>query len=78
MSAIFTSATKIVLLILTFALVAGLFLGKITNENFMQIVTSVVAFYFGQKSATSTNSTTDINATNVTVPPVDNSSKILG
>ena len=47
---IFQSATKIVLLTLTGALIAGLFVGKIDPKDFMTIILMVVSFYFGQKT----------------------------
>lgn len=50
MNEIFASATKIVLLALTSALIAGLFVGKIDPKDFMTIILMVVSFYFGQKT----------------------------
>jgi uncharacterized membrane protein len=50
MNEIFASATKIVLLVLIGALVAGLFTKIVDAKDFMSIVLMVVAFYFGQKT----------------------------
>lgn len=47
---IFTSATKLVLLAVTLALIAFTFLGKVDGKDFMTIALMVFAFYFGQKT----------------------------
>lgn len=50
---IFQSATKLVLIIMTLALVVGLFLGKIEPKDFVVLTSVVYAFYFGQKQSVS-------------------------
>lgn len=52
---IFKSASKIVLLLFALAVVAGLFTGKISGEQFMNVVMIVMTYYF----------TTRVNKTNV-------------
>ena len=49
---IFKSATKITLLSLILATVIALFVGKVSEQNFMLVVLPVIAFYFGQKTPT--------------------------
>jgi hypothetical protein len=51
MKNIFSSATKIVLLAITIALIAFTFLGKVDGKDFMTIALMVFAFYFGQKTS---------------------------
>lgn len=46
---VWQSATKIVFLILTVALVVGLFVWKVKDTDFIILVGQVFAFYFGQK-----------------------------
>ena len=55
MNKILSSATKISLLSITASLIAGLFVGKVSGEQFMTIVTMVFSFYFGQKTLTKEN-----------------------
>jgi hypothetical protein len=55
MKNIFSSATKIVLLAITIALIAFTFLGKVDGKDFMTIALMVFAFYFGQKTNSTTN-----------------------
>ena len=45
----YKSATKLVLIGLILASIAGFFIGKLSEQNFMLIVLPVIAFYFGQK-----------------------------
>jgi len=45
----YQSATKIVFVILTVALVVGVFVGKVESKDFIYLVGQVFAFYFGQK-----------------------------
>ena len=45
-----SSATRIVLLLLTFALIAGMFTDKISGQEFMSVVIMVVAYYFRPKN----------------------------
>ena len=49
MSKIISSATKICLLAITTALIAGLFTSHIDGKDFMTISIMVYSFYFGQK-----------------------------
>lgn len=49
-----SSATRITLLVLTGGLVAGLFLDKISAEQYMNITVAVCAYYFGKGSAAQT------------------------
>ena len=49
MMRIFESATRLVLLLLSAALVTLTFMGIVDAKDFMSIVTMVFAFYFGQK-----------------------------
>lgn len=43
-----TSASRVVLLIITLAFVAGFLIGKIDPKDFMIIVSMVFAFYFNK------------------------------
>jgi len=54
---IFKSATKIVLLMLSLAMIVGLFTGHIAGEQFMMIASMVFAFYF---KGSTTNVDTDL------------------
>ena len=57
MKNIFQSASKIVLILITLATIAGMFLGKISGEQFMGISMMVFGFYYGTKSKTESEST---------------------
>ena len=46
MKEIFSSATKIVLLLITLAMIGGLFIGKVTGAEFLVLATVVYMFYF--------------------------------
>lgn len=46
---IFNSATKIVFLAITGALIAGLFCNIVEAKDFMMLASMTFAFYFGQK-----------------------------
>jgi hypothetical protein len=48
---IFKSATKLVLLMLTIATIAALFVDKITATDFTPIVMMVIGYYFGRTQA---------------------------
>ena len=50
MKSIYTSATKIVLLSMTLALVGFTAYGIVEGKDFMTIALMVFAFYFGQKT----------------------------
>lgn len=54
---IFQSASKIVLILITLATIAGMFLGKISGEQFMGISMMVFGFYYGTKPKTETEAT---------------------
>lgn len=45
----YKSATKLVLIAISLALIAGLFTGKVEPKDFKDIAMLVFAFYFGQK-----------------------------
>lgn len=47
-----TSAAKLVFILLTVAACVGLFLGKISEANFMILAGSAFAFYFSNKGDT--------------------------
>ena len=47
---ILNSATKIVLIIMTLALIALTFTGKVDGKDFYTAASIVLAFYFGQKT----------------------------
>ena len=49
MSQIFSSASKIVLLLFSLAMIAGLFTGKISEETFKTAMLMVFTFYFASK-----------------------------
>jgi hypothetical protein len=51
---IFQSATKIVLLLMTVALIILTFLRIIDAKDFMTVMIAIIAFYFGQKTNTAT------------------------
>ncbi len=45
---IFSSASKIVFLMVAFTVCAGFFFKLLTQDNFMYVATSVFSFYFGK------------------------------
>jgi hypothetical protein len=47
---ILSSATRVVLLLLTMALIAGLFTNKVSGQEFMSVIIMVVAYYFRPKN----------------------------
>lgn len=57
MQRIYQSATRIVLLIMTLAICAALFVGKISQESFTTIATLTFSYYFTRKKDDSTNNT---------------------
>lgn len=50
MNEIFTSATKITLLLLVIALIVFIFTGKVSEDVFKTVILMVISFYFGQKT----------------------------
>ena len=50
MKQIFSSATKIVFLLTALTVCAGFFVGKISEQAFLQVATAVFSFYYGTKS----------------------------
>ncbi len=50
---LFESASKIVFIVMTLAVVAALFTGKITGDQFMVLAGMTFAFYFSSKGDTS-------------------------
>ncbi len=54
MSAIFSSASKLVFLMIAVTLCAGLFAGKISQDNFIYLAASVFSYYFGLAVGTTT------------------------
>lgn len=46
---IFTSASKIVFILMAVAVIAGLFLNKIDPKDFMVLASMAFAFYFANK-----------------------------
>lgn len=52
MSKIYTSATKLVLLMMVIGLLAFTYLGKVDNETFKTAMLMVLAFYFGTRNPT--------------------------
>jgi len=49
MKNIYTSATKIVFILMAFTICAGFFLGKIDSQSFLTVAMLPIAFYYGQK-----------------------------
>ncbi len=49
---IFTSASKLVFLMIAFTICMGFFMKLITQDNFMYIATSVFSYYFGVAQGT--------------------------
>lgn len=47
---ILKSASKIVLIAFAFAIIAGLFLGKVSEESFMTVVMVVFTYYFVKRA----------------------------
>lgn len=62
--AILTSASKIVFILMTLAVIAGMFLGKIDPKDFMMLAGMAFSFYFANKgdAVTPTVTPTDPNA----------------
>lgn len=58
----FKSSRRLAMLILVLTTCAGFLLGKVPVELFMTIVTTVIAFFFGQRSAQQSSD----NSNNVT------------
>jgi len=56
MSKIFNSASKIVFMLLALTACVGLFIGKLSTDNFMVLASGAFAFYF-TKGTPPTNST---------------------
>lgn len=52
---ILNSASKLVFVVLAVASCVGLFMGNISENNFMLLATSAFAFYFSNKGDTSGN-----------------------
>lgn len=50
MSNIFKSASKIVFLLMTLAVIGGLFTGRIDPKDFMMLASMCFTFYFSHKS----------------------------
>jgi len=53
MQVIFSSASKIVFIIMTLAMVAGLFSGKVDPKDFFVLASMVFTFYFSNKGDSS-------------------------
>ena len=69
MSNILSSASKIVFILVTIALVVGMFVGKISGEQFIGLATMTFAFYFGTRAkgdAQTTTTTSDPTPTDTT------------
>jgi hypothetical protein len=49
MDKIFTSASKLVFLLMTIAVIAGMFIGKIDAKDFMMLASMAFTFYFSNK-----------------------------
>jgi hypothetical protein len=49
MKKVFTSASKMVFLIMAISSSVGLFTGKLSEENFMMLTSGAFAFYFSNK-----------------------------
>ncbi len=49
MQNIYTSASKIVFILMAAATIAGMFLGKIDPKDFMTLASMAFAFYFANK-----------------------------
>lgn len=50
--AILTSASKIVFILMTLAVIAGMFIGKIDPKDFMMLAAMAFSFYFANKGET--------------------------
>lgn len=50
MKQIFSSATKIVFLLTAITVCSAFFLGKISEQAFLQVATAVFSFYYGAKT----------------------------
>lgn len=53
MNTIFTSASKVVFILMTLATIAGLFLGKVDPKDFMILASMAFSFYFASKGEAS-------------------------
>ncbi len=49
MQNIYTSASKVVFILMAVATIAGMFLGKIDPKDFMTLASMAFAFYFANK-----------------------------
>lgn len=54
---IFSSASKLVFLLIAITLCVGLFVGKITQDNFIYLAASVFSYYFGLSVGSTTTVT---------------------
>jgi hypothetical protein len=55
MKELLKSASKIVFLLLTLAVIVGLFIGKIDAKDFIGLVLMAYTFYFANKGTTENN-----------------------
>lgn len=55
MEKIYTSASKIVFILMAVAVTIGLFTGKIEAKDFMVLASMAFAFYFSNKGETNNN-----------------------
>ena len=55
MDKIYTSASKIVFILMALAVVAGLFIGKIEAKDFMVLAAMSFSFYFANTGETTTD-----------------------
>ena len=53
MNTIFTSASKVVFILMTLATIVGLFLGRVDPKDFMILASMAFSFYFASKGETS-------------------------
>lgn len=68
---ILQSASKIVFILITVALIIGLFLGKVDPKDFMVLASMVYVYYFNAKQPTSDQVTS--TTTTTISPPLDTS-----
>lgn len=52
---ILESASKIVFVLMTLAVIAALFIGKVTGEQFLVLASMAFSFYFANKGETTRN-----------------------
>lgn len=57
MDKIFKSASRIVLILMTIALIVLTFLRIVSGDDFVKMLGMIFAFYFGQKNLTKTDDT---------------------